>query len=254
MSSKFLHNTIFTGKHLLHIGSIDSTNSYAKNLCSKTTPIDGTVIITDNQTAGRGLGKNKWLSNPGENLTFSIIYNSSFIRAEDQFNLSMAVAIGVLTALPNLKAEDYKLKWPNDIYYGDRKLGGILIENTIVGANLKQSIVGIGLNVNQVDFSDDLPNPISLKMITGENYDLFNLLSVTCCSIEACYLKLKNDLTEELKQQYLAVLYRKDMEVDFESDGVKQRGVILGVDKYGRIIMESKGRECSLTHDQISWL
>ena len=132
-----VNNTFFTGKFLLHLPSVDSTNNYAKNYIAKSSPIDGTVILADEQFAGRGQSGNIWLSEAGKNLTFSIIYQTSFLLATEQFYLNMAISLGISAALASILLPDsdlsVKIKWPNDIYVQNKKIAGILIENTISG-------------------------------------------------------------------------------------------------------------------------
>ena len=138
----------------------------------------GTVVVTDCQTAGRGQRGNHWEAEPGKNLTFSIMLEPAGLQARDQFTLSEAVAIAVVDTLRPLvpDPEDIRVKWPNDIYWRDLKLVGILIENSLAGPCISRSVAGIGVNVNQERFLSDAPNPVSLKMITGRDYDLDRLI------------------------------------------------------------------------------
>lgn len=138
----------------------------------------GTVVVTDCQTAGRGQRGNHWEAEPGKNLTFSIMLEPVGLPAREQFTLSEAVAIAVVDTLRPLvpDPDDIKVKWPNDIYWRDLKLVGILIENSLSGTSIIRSIAGIGVNVNQERFLSDAPNPVSLKMITGRDYDLSRLI------------------------------------------------------------------------------
>ncbi|HPH88516.1 MAG TPA: biotin--[acetyl-CoA-carboxylase] ligase, partial [Chitinophagales bacterium] len=149
----------------MHLPSVDSTNTYAKSLIAKSSPIDGTVILADEQFAGRGQSGNVWQSEAGKNLTFSIIYQTSFLLATEQFYLNMAVSLGIWSMVNSklsieknkeLTIHDSrfttKIKWPNDIYVNNQKIAGILIENTISGMHLKHSVIGVGLNVNQEQF------------------------------------------------------------------------------------------------------
>lgn len=160
---------------IIYVDKAASTNTL---LSSSAKQFDhGTVIAAHSQTQGRGQRGNHWESEPNKNLTFSILLRPSLIVAARQFELSQLVSISITRVLRSvLGSDDVRIKWPNDIYYGDRKLVGILIENSLAGASIEQSIVGIGINVNQQHFLSDAPNPVSMTNITGKTYDLDSLL------------------------------------------------------------------------------
>ena len=137
----------------------------------------GAVVLTHRQTAGRGQRGNSWEAEPGKNLTFSRLLRPEGVEAARQFEVSEAVALGVARVLAReLPDDEVSVKWPNDIYVGDRKICGILIENVVSGRSLSRSIAGIGVNVNQLEFRSDAPNPVSLARLTGREYDLERLL------------------------------------------------------------------------------
>lgn len=154
----------------------------------------GSAIAAYRQTGGRGQRGNSWESEPGKNLTFSVMLCPSVVTASRQFELSQVVSIAIIKVLREmLGTDDICIKWPNDIYYKDRKLAGILIENSITGARIKRSIVGIGLNVNQETFTSDAPNPVSLTNITGQTYDLDSLLETLIKRIVADFNEYEQD-------------------------------------------------------------
>ena len=160
------------------VDQADSTNSL---LASEVISLPhGAVIAARTQTAGRGQRGNSWESAAGLNLTFSMLLRPSVIMAARQFELSMLVSLGVCDALTQVSGEVFHVKWPNDIYHGDRKICGILIENSIDGRRIGRSIVGIGININQVHFVSDAPNPVSLSNISGHKYALEPLLEDIC--------------------------------------------------------------------------
>ncbi|TCS90091.1 BirA family biotin operon repressor/biotin-[acetyl-CoA-carboxylase] ligase [Anseongella ginsenosidimutans] len=197
------NNALFIGKNLLTLTKVDSTNNYAKLLLANSGPLpDGTVILAEGQEQGRGQAGNSWLSEPGKNLTFSIVLGCSFLLPADQFYLSMAVSLGILDTLKPVLGNDCHIKWPNDIYAGKKKLGGILIENLLAGAALKTSVIGIGLNVNQERFPG-LPRATSLMRETNTALPLEPLLGLLCQSIEARFLQLKGGGRKDLKESYL---------------------------------------------------
>src|SRR5476651_287430 len=185
--------------------------------------------MAESQYAGRGQQTNRWHSEAGLNLTFSILLKPSFLPLQQQFDLTRTISLGVVSALGQAMNGNVQIKWPNDIYHGDKKLGGILIENLVQGGQIKHSVIGIGLNVNQVVFPPEVPNPTSLKQILHKDYDLNDLLLQICSHIEAWYLKLKAGRTAEISEQYLTKLYWLNQKRDFMSDGAAFNGTIIGV-------------------------
>lgn len=160
---------------IVYVDEADSTNTL---LASHASGFEhGSALAAYRQTAGRGQRGNHWESEPGKNLTFSVMLCPSEITASRQFELSQIVSLALIKVLrEKLSTEDVYVKWPNDIYYKDKKMAGILIENAISGARIKRSIVGVGLNVNQQTFTDVVPNPVSMTHISGKTYDLDSLL------------------------------------------------------------------------------
>ena len=147
----------------------DSTNRYLISMCEeKQDKLDPfTVVMSDYQTAGKGQRGNSWESEAGANLTFSFVVYPSFIAAKRQFIISQIVSLGIVNALKNYEKEGFSIKWPNDIYYHDKKICGMLIEVYLDGMDLGRCVCGIGLNVNQDTFHSDAPNPVSLCKIIG---------------------------------------------------------------------------------------
>ena len=171
----------------------------------------GTVIYTPSQTAGRGQKGNSWESEDGKNLTFSHLLKRPPVKARDQFYLSEAAALAVVEALTAEAGDGFSVKWPNDVYWHDKKACGMLIENSLDGSDIATSIVGIGINVNQERFLSDAPNPVSLINITGHEHDLMALLGRVCSRIERFVDSLSDeDARKSLHQQYMAALYRND--------------------------------------------
>ena len=166
--------------HYLKVSQTASTNTYLSRLAA-TLP-GGTVIYTPSQTAGRGQKGNSWESEDGKNLTFSMLLKQPPVKARDQFCLSEAAAIAVVEALTTPAGNDFTVKWPNDVYWQDKKICGMLIENSLDGTDIATCIIGIGINVNQVRFVSDAPNPVSLYQLTGQETDRDALLK---CFLEA---------------------------------------------------------------------
>lgn len=217
-----------------HFKELDSTNAYLQRQQSER-DIRNWVVSTDEQTAGKGMGSNGWESEVGKNLTFSLAVDVGFMPAERQFLLSEAVALGLYEALiPLILAEKIHIKWPNDIYYESRKLAGILINSTIKANLMDVSIIGIGLNVNQMQFQDWPTHPVSLKMITGKDYDLRPLLEQIAEHIIRKVELLKTNPVA-IEQEYLKRLFRYRTWADYEVDGKTLRLFMTGIDKFGRL-------------------
>ncbi|MEO6632326.1 MAG: biotin--[acetyl-CoA-carboxylase] ligase [Mucilaginibacter sp.] len=228
----------------MRIKEVDSTNNFLKELASNSKPlIEGTVIMAETQYAGRGQQQNGWHAEPGKNLTFSILLKPSFLPVTQQFDLVRAISLGVFDALQPLLGDNLKIKWPNDIYYSDRKLGGMLIENMIQGGQIKNAIVGIGLNVNQQDFPDSLPNATSVKQILQQDYDLNTLLSDICRHVEAYYLNLKAGKILFVRETYLTRLYRLNEQREFKSKDGQFAGTIKNVRDNGILVVENNNYE-----------
>jgi len=199
---------------------------------------EGDIVWADFQTAGRGQRGHRWSSNIGENLLFSVALEPAFLPAAEQFLLSETVAL----SLVDLFAEygiDTKIKWTNDIYAGDRKMVGILIEHVYSGANLARTIVGIGINVNQREFDPSLPNPTSMSLLTGERYDLRTVLEKFAAILMLNYESLRHGEKEAVQQRYKAKMYRLGERHAFaEPDGARFEATIRGVKPAGELVVE----------------
>lgn len=202
---------------------------------------EGTVIITDNQTAGRGQRGNSWEANAGENLTFSLILKPNFLKASDQFQLNVAISLGVLDFLSEFIDGDLSVKWSNDIYFEDKKMGGILIENSLQGYQIGHSIIGVGLNINQTEFG--ILRATSLRNITQNplKYDLSEMLKKLVENLEINYLKIKNNEYEFLKTKYLTNLFRFQKYYYYKSNEQQFLGKIVGIDETGKLGIETDG-------------
>ena len=195
--------------HYIKVSQTASTNTYLSRLAA-TLP-GGTVIYTPSQTAGRGQKGNSWESEDGKNLTFSLLLKRPPVKARDQFYLSEAASLAVVEAMTAEAGDGFSVKWPNDVYWHDKKVCGMLIENSLDGSDIATSIIGIGLNVNQERFLSDAPNPVSLINITGHEHDLTTLLKRVCSRIEELVDTLADDSArQDLHSRYMAALYRND--------------------------------------------
>lgn len=237
-----MQNVYFRIMKITRFKNIDSTNSYLQNLLDKGENIIENIVVTDFQTSGKGQGKNVWQSEDGKNLLFSIALDMSFLKAEDQFLLTQIVSVAMVEVLKKyLPEESLFIKWPNDIYFNDKKIAGILIKNEIKGMMMGTSIIGIGLNVNQTSFDENLPNPISMKMITGKDYDLEEILLAVYKSLSHRVTESPSDSnTSFVVQNYNKHLFLYKQWSLYEHESLIKEMMIVGYDKFGRLILKEK--------------
>lgn len=237
---KHLAKTLFVGKTVIYLPSCHSTNEKAAEFLENQNLAEGAVIVTDRQTAGKGQRGNSWQSAPHQNLTFSILLQPKTILVPKQFYLNMAISLGVYDYLSS-RVGGTSVKWPNDIYIKNKKAGGILIRNFLKRAQIVNSIVGIGLNINQSVFK--YPQATSLKVETGKGYQLEEELEDLAKSIELRYLQLRNKQFNQLKNDYLSNLFRFGEEHLFD-DGQIFHGRIVGVSNEGKLEIDTdKGKK-----------
>lgn len=186
--------------------------------------VEGTVLRAVCQTAGKGQVGNCWESEDGKNLTFSLLLRPSFLDIQKHFSLSMAISLGIVDYLKSQGISDVKIKWPNDIYVGGKKICGILIENVISGREIDTCTVGIGLNVNQKKFLSDAPNPVSLAMVIGKEFDLEEAMRNLFTRLNARYEMLRNNNLDKLKNDYISSLYRYK---EFHSYKIAETGEVM---------------------------
>ena len=213
-----------------------STNTYLSRMANILP--GGTVIYTHRQTAGRGQKGNSWEAQPGKNLTFSMLLKRPGVPVRSQFLLSEAVSMAIVEVVSQW-VDDVKVKWPNDIYCGDRKLCGILIENSLDGDGIAHTIVGVGLNVNQMAFVSDAPNPVSLAQLAGREFDLEDLLHQVCERIEQLCDFGDDAQRQSLHERYVAALYRNDGRPHPFAlpDGTPMMATIAGVEPDGMFVL-----------------
>lgn len=238
-------NTLFIGKVFLTFSALASTNTYALELLGHEKPVEGTVIHAENQTEGRGQMGNRWLSDAGKNITLSVIVYPQFLPAKQQFQLNEAIALAVRDCVAKYVEKPVIVKWPNDVYIEERKVAGILIQNTLSGAQIQSSVIGIGINVNQRDFAADLPNPTSISLEKNAPCNIKEVINELLYRIETRYLALKQGHTQAMHDEYLSHLYRYQKPARYWcADGRLINGQIVGVDSHGRLLIEhSEGIE-----------
>ena len=226
-------NTLFTGKNLVFVPDCPSTNTLALEISQQSPVKEGTVVITDEQTAGKGQRGNTWEAEPRQNLTFSVILKPTFLAVNKQFYLNIVICLALKDYLRQKTSGTVHIKWPNDILVHEKKISGVLIENQLQGAVISNSIVGIGLNMNQKKFVSETATSVSI--VTGEEQILSDELVLILSHIEARYLRLRAGEHNALMMEYLASLYRRHEKHEFTSDGKVFLGEILDLDEWGKL-------------------
>lgn len=243
------------GIPFIELQSIDSTNKYAMARIHEGLASNGMAVLALEQTDGRGQRGKTWVSAPNVNLTFSIVVDPYPLNVTAIFHLSVCTAISVFEVFSKYAGDETRIKWPNDIYWRDRKAGGLLIENVIRGRSgtikelnresnnddnpqWKWAVIGIGLNINQTAFSKDLPNPVSLKQITGKDHNITVLAKEICNVLGKYFDELKNGKFPDIFSIYLSNLYKKDQIVSLKKEDKKFNALIKGVSESGQLITD----------------
>lgn len=223
---------------ILYLEETESTNQYLTELVESGKVVDnGTAIVCFDQTKGRGQKGNSWFSDSGKNISYSIVIYPDSIVARNQFIISQTVALGVKSFLDEFTG-GISIKWPNDIYWNDKKIGGILIENKLTGHFINHSIIGIGININQEAFPSGLPNPVSLFQITGEIYDLKHMAKRLHHKILQSIEDLDRGVENNIQRYYVNNLYHRDGFHEYHDKDRDFRARIRGVSGLGNLILE----------------
>jgi BirA family biotin operon repressor/biotin-[acetyl-CoA-carboxylase] ligase len=225
------------GSKIFRFEKLASTNSHAAMLIRNGEAPEGTVVLSLFQTDGRGQAGNKWESKKGKNLLFSIILYPSSVNPEEQFSISIAVSLGICDFLDS-KINGCKIKWPNDIYLGNDKIAGILIENSLIGENIESCVAGIGLNINQEIFSPSVSNPVSLKLVTGIEYDTDACLKELLIDLDMRYRDLLYGDMEKMRKEYVTRLYRLKEYYGFKAGKNSFKARITGISASGLLKIE----------------
>lgn len=227
--------TLFTGLNCIELQSTDSTNNYAAILLKQTNVPEGTVILAHEQTQGKGQRGAIWLSEKGKNLTFSVIYKPVFLSVTHQFMLSKITALALLK-LVSKYADNVKIKWPNDIWVNNKKIAGVLIENNVSGNVIQSSVIGVGININQVMFMPEL-NATSLYLENKKVFDSKEILSEFCVLLEGYYLQLRNNSINKIEDEYLQYLFGINQWLKYNYYGKNITAIITGVSTSGKLCL-----------------
>lgn len=255
------------GSGFVELQSVDSTNKYAMKLAHAGMAQHGLVVFTHEQSDGKGQRGKNWHSEKGENITLSIIINPNPLLVSEQFKLSVCTAVTVYEFFSARAGDETKIKWPNDLYWRDRKAGGVLIENVIrisesevqshdpiaIGStNWKWAVIGIGININQTSFPENLPNPVSLKQITGKNFEPVELAKELCSVFDKNFKLLVSGNFDALNKIYQNHLYKKDEIVKFKKGNRIFETTIKGVSESGQLITHHSMEE-RFEFGEIEW-
>lgn len=227
--------------YLFKLDAIDSTNSFLRQMSKNKDLGKWTAVTANFQSQGRGQKNAVWHSESGKNLICSILLQLEGVKAEDQFLINCAVSLGIYQYLQRYHLPKLSIKWPNDIMSVSKKLGGILIENTLSGDKITNCIIGIGINLNQDNFPKDLPMAVSIKQLTGQLVDRDVFLQDLLNSIQNKFELVFDKKYEALRTAYEETLYRKDKAHMYqEASGKKIMGVIRGVSEEGQLLLEQE--------------
>lgn len=250
MPEELRNNTV--GSPFTEILIVDSTNNYAMQLAHKHLATHGQVIFAYDQQKGKGQRGKQWQSIPRQNIILSVILSTNGLQVSNQFNLNMAIALSCYDLFSKYALDKTTIKWPNDIYWNDRKAGGILIENIIHGREWQWAICGMGININQTEFDSFLNNAVSLKQITGKDNDVIKLAKELCNNIDTRFRQLVNEQKNFL-EEYNTVLYKRGEKVKLKKQSIVFDCNIKEVNASGQLIVEN-GIEQVFNSGEVEWI
>ncbi len=235
----------------IHFDKLSSTNDYSTDLLSKSNPIEGTVISTYNQLSGKGQIGRKWFSDEYKNITSSVILKPSFLSVDKIFYLNIILSLSIHEALTKITRKEFAIKWPNDIYFQNKKIAGLLIQQFIQGNKVQSTVMGFGININQLVFPSELPNPTSLALIEEKNFNLDDVLKEVLKILGVYYCRLRERAFISLKKEYLKHLYGRGEIHSFMHNEILFDAEILGIDEHGRLSLNIDGKVRNFELNQI---
>jgi BirA family transcriptional regulator, biotin operon repressor / biotin---[acetyl-CoA-carboxylase] ligase len=222
---------------LIELESVDSTNNYAMARIHEGLAFDGMVYLARHQWAGKGQRGKTWISEPGQNLMMSLVIDPSPLNLTQQFLFSAAIALAILDLVEGIQNKNWKIKWPNDIYWSDRKAGGLLIESVVTGQTWVWAVVGIGINLNQTSFPGEIPNAISLNQITGVQYEPVAIIKELVPTIRE-QISILHKTPDQILRRLNNSLYKKDQVITLKKNDELFVSVLKSVDSNGLLITE----------------
>ena len=249
---KILAKLSFSDDQLHYLPSCHSTNEIAQEYLKQGAK-EGTIIITDDQFAGKGQKGNEWHSEPGQNLTFSIILKPHQLAPKQQFLITVAVSLAIKDALENHLPGEVIIKWPNDIYFQRKKIAGLLIENTLRGTKFESCIIGIGLNVNQQEFKNGM-QATSMAVLSNNSFDRNEVFNQILSAVDKYYSIVIRGNGDSLLPQYHAALLGYGVNKWFKTADSEFEGVIEGTDDFGRLIIRSDEKYLLFQHKEVAMI
>jgi BirA family biotin operon repressor/biotin-[acetyl-CoA-carboxylase] ligase len=251
-------NTLFTGRTLIELDEITSTNTHAMQLIKQGNVAEGTVVWAHFQSLGRGQLGNTWQAEKGKNLTFSLVIHPNFLPAEKQFYLSKITSLavlGMLTEYLPVSQYDIQIKWPNDILVNKQKITGILIESVLRGNFVQNSVIGIGLNINQKDFAGLGKAATSLSLLLKKDFDQKTVLALFCKHFEVLYLNLKQNKFEWINKCYLNNLYRFNELANYKAPGKIFSAKLMHVEESGLLVLITEENDiCKFNFKEVEFI
>jgi BirA family biotin operon repressor/biotin-[acetyl-CoA-carboxylase] ligase len=241
------------GNSFKEILCVDSTNNYAMRQVHEGIAAHGNVYFAHQQTAGKGQRGKQWHSAPGENIMLSVVLNTNDLPVSNMFILNMAIALAAKDFFAAYVDDNTLIKWPNDLYWCDRKAAGILIENIIRGNEWQWSIAGIGININQRAFDETIVNPVSLKQITGKNYNSIELAKELCTHLEKHWQQFLHNEKESIVTEYNEALYKHKQKIKLKKNNIIFEALLLHVNESGQLIVDA-GVEQTFNVDEVEWV
>ena len=246
------------GSPFIELQSIDSTNNYALSRIRERMAEHGTAFFAHEQTAGKGQMGRQWISQKGTAIALTVVLRPGPLPLSRQFQLSACIAVAVMKFLTRHAGNDIRIKWPNDLYWQDKKLGGILIENIVssgpASVGWDWAAVGIGLNINQTSFPPGLPNPVSLKQITGTDFDTVQLAKELCVDLDGWFSKLREERFDEIYKLYNECIYKLGSIVRLKKNNAVFQTKIEGVSETGELVTNNGVLEERFTFGEVAWM
>ncbi|GEO11952.1 biotin--[acetyl-CoA-carboxylase] ligase [Segetibacter aerophilus] len=241
------------GEPFFELSEVESSNNYAMQKVQAHLAVHGTTWFAHFQKAGKGQRGKEWKAEPSQNIMLSCVVEPALLSVDNQFLLNAAVALACHDFFKLYAVDKTSIKWPNDIYWEDRKAGGVLIENVLSGERWRYSIIGIGININQTLFPVGVRNPVSLKQITGKTYDIIKLAKELCISLETRWQQLLLLPASHLLKEYSVHLYKLNQSANFEKNGNFFSGIIRGVTKTGELLI-SQDNHAATSYSTVNWV
>jgi len=243
-------NTLFVGQNRINLDHVDSTNKYLANHVNLTDLPEGSMVVAHEQFEGKGQRNKVWRSDPGKNMTLSVMLRPKFLDVQNYFIFNKGVTLAVLNTIEELVSEEVWIKWPNDIIVQNKKIAGILVELNWRSSNCLNAIIGVGINVNQTNF-DGLPYASSLKSLSNREFEIENVIQLFIQNLEYQYLQMRKKEWDTIIIAYNNRLWDRGEYVMFDREDEVFQGMLKGVGNDGKLKMIVQNKEVSFNHGEI---